>query len=67
MPHHVFQLLQDLMVKIVVPSDAANPDKCLNFGHLALILQGSTSIYSKKVEFLSDLFTQYLIGLSREM
>ncbi|XP_059485328.1 condensin-2 complex subunit H2-like [Neocloeon triangulifer] len=61
------KLLQELMVNIVAPSDVSDPQKSLNFGRMALILQGSTTIYSKKVEFLSDLFSQFLLHLSSEI
>ncbi|CAB3387076.1 Hypothetical predicted protein [Cloeon dipterum] len=55
------------MVKVVAPSDVADPSRGLNFGRLALILQGSTTIYSKKVEFLADLLTQFILRLSSEI
>ncbi|CAB3387073.1 Hypothetical predicted protein [Cloeon dipterum] len=61
------KLLHELMVKVVAPSDVADPSRGLNFGRLALILQGSTTIYSKKVEFLADLLTQFILRLSSEI
>lgn len=67
MPHaycssDVAQLLEVYLNAVVSNVEVEDPDAkaVLDFARAGMLLQGSTSIYSKKVEFLIELLAQLM-------
>ena len=56
----ISSILQCYLVELEDIDASLNSEKCLNFAEAALLLQGSTTVYSKKVEYLHSLVFRVL-------
>jgi condensin-2 complex subunit H2 len=67
----IAHLLEDYLddldeIRLSIPDTIHGKQENLNFAEAALVIQGSTAIYSKKVEYLHNLVLQALELISHQ-